>query len=76
LIPPAVRKPDPGPVRNDGKDVEAVNRLGKVALTEGQREALREVLADELCSTGLKQNGEPNERGLKLDAIIGKLMYY
>jgi hypothetical protein len=50
--------------------------VGKVALTEDQREDLREALADELCSTGLKSDGEPNERGLKLDAVIGKLMYY
>jgi hypothetical protein len=50
--------------------------VGKVSLTEGQREDLREALADELCSTGLKPDGEPNERGFKLDAIIGKLMYY
>jgi hypothetical protein len=50
--------------------------VGKVALTEDQREDLREALADELCSTGLKPDGEPNERGLKLDTIIGKLMYY
>ncbi len=34
------------------------------------------VLFDELLSTGLRPDDEPNERGIKLDDIIGKLMYY
>jgi hypothetical protein len=50
--------------------------VGKTTLTDEQREDLREVLADKLFSTGLKPDGEPNERGLRLDTIIGGLMFY
>lgn len=53
-----------------------VDLIGKAPLAEEQREELRMILADELCSTGLRPDGEPNERGIKLDDIIGKLMYY
>jgi hypothetical protein len=56
--------------------MSVVDLVGKVALTDGQRENLRMALADDLCSTGLRPDSEPNEHGLKLDAIIGKLMYY
>jgi hypothetical protein len=62
--------------RNKPSLVSAANLVGGQALTENQREELREVLADELCSTGLRPDGEPNERGLKLDSIIGNLMSY
>jgi hypothetical protein len=53
-----------------------VDLVGKATLTDEQREELREVLVDELFSTGLKPDGEPNERGLRLDDIIGSLMFY
>lgn len=50
--------------------------VGKVTLTDEQREDLREALVDELLPTGLRPDGEPNERGRRLDDIIGKLMHY
>jgi hypothetical protein len=56
--------------------IDTADLVGDKALTENQREELREVLADELCSTGLKTDGEPNERGIRLDSIIGNLMSY
>jgi hypothetical protein len=62
--------------RNKPSLMNVANLVGKSALTAEQRSALREALADELCSTGLMSDGEPNERGVKLDAIIGKLMFY
>ena len=47
--------------------------LGAQPLTEDQREALREALADELIETGLRDDSEPDERGRPLDDIIGRL---
>lgn len=47
--------------------------LGVQPLTEDQREALREALADELVETGLRDDSEPNARGRHLDDIIGRL---
>jgi hypothetical protein len=56
--------------------MSVARQVGVKILTEGEREELREVLADELCSKGLRADNEPNERGLRLDSIIGKLMFY
>ena len=42
-------------------------------LTEEERETIQEVLADEFCEFGLKENSEPNEYGIFLDDLIGKL---
>ncbi len=42
-------------------------------LTEEEREAIREVLADEFCEFGLKENFEPNDYGIFIDDLIGKL---
>lgn len=53
-----------------------LERLGKVRLTTEQREEIRLVLADELSEVGLEESGEPNERGLTLDSLIGDLMHY
>ena len=44
-----------------------------VGLTETQREELRQTLTDELIDTGLRENDEPNERGLLLEELIDKL---
>jgi hypothetical protein len=53
-----------------------LDTLGRVALTIEQREEIRHVLADELCERGLNEDEEPNERGLKLDGLIGALTHY
>lgn len=42
-------------------------------LTEEQREELRLAVADELLETRLKENDEPNQRGLVLDDLIARL---
>jgi hypothetical protein len=42
-------------------------------LTEDQRDQLRELVADELCATGLSVDDEPNQRGVVLDDLIGLL---
>ena len=42
-------------------------------LTEQQRDDLRQAVTDEFCQTGLKENDEPNQRGLLLEEIIDRL---
>lgn len=42
-------------------------------LTDVEREAIREVLADEFCEFGLKADSEPNKYGIFIDDLIGKL---
>jgi hypothetical protein len=55
-------------------DLDTVLRkVGKTALTEEERESLRETLADELCAEGLHPNGEPNERGHFVESLIDAL---
>ena len=44
-----------------------------VGLTDDQREELRQTLTDELIETGLREDDEPNERGLLLEELIDKL---
>ena len=45
-------------------------------LLETERETLRGVLADELSEAGLGEDGIINDVGMRLDEIIGKLMFY
>jgi hypothetical protein len=47
-----------------------IENLGMKPLTEAEREQLRAVVADELCATGLREDDEPNQRGLKLEELI------
>lgn len=53
--------------------------LGLLAVPQGtertnsQLDELREVVADEFSETGLKEDDEPNQRGLLLEDIIGRL---
>ena len=44
-----------------------------IELTEQQRDDLRQAVTDEFCQTGLKENDEPNQRGLLLEEIIDRL---
>ena len=53
-----------------------VIRLGHEPLSDDQREHLREALADELLAAGLRDDGEPNVLGVKLDDLIGRLSYF
>jgi hypothetical protein len=43
-----------------------------VELTDEQRDELREMLTDEFIETGLREDDEPNERGLLLEELIDK----
>lgn len=51
-----------------------VHSLGKAPLTQEEREQLRDVLADEFVEHGLQPDDEPNEWGVKVDDLIGRLM--
>jgi hypothetical protein len=42
-------------------------------LSDSQIDELREAVADEFCETGLREDDEPNERGLLLEDIIGRI---
>jgi hypothetical protein len=47
-----------------------VDKLKSKPLDQDAREALREVLAEELVETGLQDDDEPNERGRLIEAAI------
>ncbi len=48
-----------------------LNNLAKLSeLTQGERLALQQAVADELLATGLGEDDEPNERGLRLESLI------
>ncbi|HEX6903868.1 MAG TPA: hypothetical protein VF789_29425 [Thermoanaerobaculia bacterium] len=59
--------------RREPRLLKIVETLEKAPLTDEQREMLREVLADELCESGLRDDDEPNELGTRLDDLIGRL---
>lgn len=44
-----------------------------VQLTEYHREELRQLLTDEFTETGLRDDDEPNARGLLLEELIDRL---
>jgi hypothetical protein len=48
-------------------------KAGTTPLTDHERESLRESLADALTRHGLTQDGEVNEKGARIDEVIGKL---
>lgn len=51
-----------------------VDRVGVEILTEEQLETLSDVVSDEFAEVGLRQNSEPNPRGIVLDDIMGFLI--
>ena len=47
---------------------DSMNRIGQLSAEE--RLALQQAVSDELVSSGLGENDEPNKRGVKLEALI------
>ncbi len=45
-------------------------------LPQSVKEALQQILLDEMYENGLGEDDEPNALGNMLDSIIGKLEYY
>lgn len=50
-----------------------IDQLGIKPLTPEQRDELRAAVADELAETGLREDFEPNRRGLLLEDLIDRL---
>lgn len=59
--------------KRDPTMVGVVASLQDVQLTVDQREELRQAVTDELMETGLRDDDEPNERGLLLEELIDRL---
>lgn len=59
--------------KRDPSMVGVVASLQDVQLTVDQREELRQAVTDELMETGLRDDDEPNERGLLLEELIDRL---
>lgn len=53
--------------------IGVLGSLQEVQLTEYQREELRQAVTDELTETGLRDDDEPNARGLLLEELIDRL---
>lgn len=56
--------------------VDLVDVIGTRPLTDDERKDLRAGLAEEFVSVGLKEDSEPNEYGIEVDALIGRLMFF
>jgi hypothetical protein len=59
--------------KRDPSLVGVVASLQDIQLTADQREELRQMVTDELMETGLRDDDEPNERGLLLEDLIDRL---
>lgn len=59
--------------KRDPSMIGVVASLQEVQLSEDQREELRQAITDELMETGLRDDDEPNERGLMLEELIDRL---
>lgn len=53
--------------------IGVLGSLQDVQLTEYQREELRQAVTDEFTETGLRDDDEPNARGLLLEELIDRL---
>jgi hypothetical protein len=49
---------------------------GRVVLREGQKRAVQELVGDEFAETGLRDDDEPNQRGLDLEKLIDAFSPY
>jgi hypothetical protein len=52
---------------------EFLDDSAKEDLAPADAEAIREALVAELCETGLDEDDEPNQRGLLIESLIGRL---
>jgi len=53
--------------------IDIVASFQDAGLTEEHRDELRQTLTHELMETGLREDDEPNGRGLLLEELIDKL---
>jgi hypothetical protein len=59
--------------RNNPSLMWIVDSIGKSPLSVDQREELRGVIATDIIQTGLREDYEPDERGLLLENLIDRL---
>lgn len=59
--------------RHDPALMSLVEKIEVARLSDDEREALREAIADEFTRVGLQADGEPNTKGLELESLIDKL---
>ena len=50
-----------------------LNSHAEGGLTELQRNELRHAVTEEFCRTGLREDDEPNRRGLRLEELTDRL---
>jgi hypothetical protein len=50
-----------------------LNSPAQGGLTELQRNELRHAVTEEFCRTGLREDDEPNPRGLRLEELTDRL---
>ncbi len=62
--------------RRDVRLLAAVQALSNRSLTEHEREALQQLVLDEMYEKGLSADDEPNDYGRQLDDLVGKLENY
>lgn len=48
--------------------------LTKNLISEQQRDDLCQVATDEFCASGIREDGEPNQRGLCIENLINHLL--
>lgn len=53
--------------------VSSLAALEDMEITDSEGDELWDAVADEFAETGLKEDDEPNERGLMLEDLIGRL---
>lgn len=51
--------------------IQAINASGP--LSDEERDSLRQALTDELVASGLREDDEPNERGLQIEELIDRV---
>ena len=59
--------------RSDNFDSDILEKAKAGSLSEEEKDDLLDLIADEMCEFELNESGEPTERGLFLDDIIGFL---
>jgi hypothetical protein len=62
--------------RGSPSSVTLVDALLERRLTDDERDELRQVVADELVSEGLRDDDEPNEYGHRLERFIDALGHH
>jgi hypothetical protein len=60
-------------MRRKSEYADLLNQLGIIPLSDKQRELLRDVISDEFIEYGLREDDEPNEKGLELELLIDLL---